>query len=153
MPLVHLSVACANGRTDGLNEVVYVVEVHRDEVGDIYRGEICKTEENPDCPPEQDIVHDEKWHLGNEGLNGIPPDKESALPGHQVEYSRCHKVDDGHRQNYHYCDQRHDITARGSFLLVIIWDNILNAQRRLVYVYFIRFHIQFINITNMPAMA
>ena len=124
MPLVHLSVACANGRTDGLYEVVYVVEVHRDKVGDIVGGKFSEAEENPDCPPEQDIVHDEKWHLGNEGLNGIPPDEESTLPGHQVENSRCHKVYDGHRQPNHHSNKRHDVAAGSTLLLVLIGNHI-----------------------------
>ena len=150
---MHLSLTCVHGRADSLYKVIDIIQIDRDKICYVCRGQIRKTKQYPYSPPEQNVIHNEQRHLRNKCLDTVPSDKESPASGHQVKQSRSSQVNDRHRQTYHHCHQRHNVATRGAFHLVLMWDDFLYTNLGLIYVYFTRFHIQFVNIANMPATA
>ena len=82
---MYLSFTCLDSRTNSFYEVIDIVKVDGNEISNVGRGKVGVAEQNPNGPPEQDVVHDEEWHLRDKRLNRVPSYKESSFARHQIE--------------------------------------------------------------------
>ena len=60
---MYLSLTRVDSGMDSLYKVVDIVQIDRDKISYVCRGQIREAEQYPYCPPKQNVVHDEQRHL------------------------------------------------------------------------------------------
>ena len=60
---MHRSLTCVDSRADSLYKIIDIVQIDREKISYVCRGQIRETEQYPYCPPKQNVVHNEQRHL------------------------------------------------------------------------------------------
>lgn len=110
---------CLNCRINCNDKISQVKYKRRHYVCDILTADFFGGEHYRNRPPESVAIYKKQRRLRKQCLCAMPADEITALPVSKIENKRGQQIDDRKRQSGNDCDQRHQVTVRRLFGLML----------------------------------